>query len=805
MLARSAKDLPSLSSTVVETNPGVSIGVVRPASGDRLTEVTGVFADIGTSVDVARSLTRLSDPERITLGGSLPDAVGLLELLGMDEPNPTDVAAAWARSGRTIKAPIGVTESGLLEIDLVRDGPHGLLAGTTGAGKSELLRTLVASLAALRRSRTPQFRAHRLQRRQRLRRLCQSPPRDGLVTDLDAHLGKRALTCLEAELEYREHRLRAVGSVRYSCVPRPGQLDEPLPRLFIVIDEFAAMAKDMPEFMDALVDIAARGRSLGVHLLLATQRPAGVIKDNIRANTNLRMALRVQDTSDSKDVLGDAASAALPRSKPGRGYVRFGPSELVGFQTALVTGVSGTTETTVEVSPIRFGPDQPPITRTPPGPETVTDLARLVEAIEQAAATTGMRPARTPWPPALDPDLGLHHLLPADDGVVLGMADEPQAQRQKPYIWNPDAGNLALYGMAGTGAEAAAETVIRSIAATYSPTAAHVFVMGFGTHRFDGIADLRHVAAPVEPEDSERRERLIRMLERELLERRQNQAMVATRPKLFLVVEDVAGLRKALEPFHLAPLLDVFGEIVAKGPALGIHTIITAYRAAALPMRMMGLFLDRLVFAFADPTEASAFGFKVKEIPALPFGGALDVRSSLVVQVATRHDGVPSKLADPASPRPSISIMPTSVPESSLGSAEFSLHAWTVPVGIGGADLSPVLAGFEEGDHLAVTGPSRSGKSTALAAIARKVAAGADHQLVAVTPRRSPLRDLEVFKYQVTDMSQVSWTGRVADRRDGREGHRLRRRRRDGRQSGVGCLVGSPQAQCALCDRAALR
>ena len=105
----------------------------------------------------------------------------------------------------------------------------------------------------------------------------------------------------------------------------------------MVVDEFATLSKELPEFMDALVDVAQRGRSLGVHMVLATQRPSGVIKDSIRANTNLRISLRVQTAADSRDVLDSNEAAALPRSKPGRAYARLGPGELVPFQTALAS------------------------------------------------------------------------------------------------------------------------------------------------------------------------------------------------------------------------------------------------------------------------------------------------------------------------------------------------------------------------------------------------------------------------------------------------------------------------------------
>ena len=356
-VSEDADRLPSLSSTVVTTD-GLRLRMENPGKGEVVEGVTPLFASDDVAAEVARSVAAFQDPERADAESALPETVGLLELLEMTDPDPAVVADAWRRSGSTVRAPIGAAANRPLDIDLVTDGPHGLLAGTTGAGKSELLRTMVVSLAARVDPEHLNYVLVDYKGGSAFDACSALPHVVGVVTDLDEHLARRALTCLEAELRHRERVLREVGA---QDLPSYLAADhqEPLPRLLIVIDEFAAMAKELPEFMEALVDIAARGRSLGVHLLLATQRPAGVIKDNIRANSNLRLSLRVQSTTDSKDVIGDAAAANLPRSLPGRGYVRFGPSELVPFQTALSTGVSGRVGSDVIVSTASFSPEPP--------------------------------------------------------------------------------------------------------------------------------------------------------------------------------------------------------------------------------------------------------------------------------------------------------------------------------------------------------------------------------------------------------------------------------------------------------------
>ena len=140
----------------------------------------------------------------------------------------------------------------------------------------------------------------------------------GVVTDLDERLAERALVSLEAEIRRRERRLRGVGADGLDAYRVAVGADvDPLPRLVVVIDEFAAMAADLPGFLPALVGVAQRGRSLGIHLILATQRPAGVVSDEIRANTNLRIALRLQDRADAIDVVGVADPVSFPGASPG--------------------------------------------------------------------------------------------------------------------------------------------------------------------------------------------------------------------------------------------------------------------------------------------------------------------------------------------------------------------------------------------------------------------------------------------------------------------------------------------------------
>ena len=323
--------------------------VVQEATGARVQQtrtavVEGVRPDLVSPAwcaRVARALAPLRDVSRDSEQATLPSSCRLLELMGLDPPSPEAIAARWALAGRSTEAVLGESMDGPFSLDLRRDGPHGLIAGTTGAGKSELLQSLVASLAVANRPDALTFVLIDYKGGAAFAQCERLPHTVGMVTDLDTHLVERALESLGAELRRREHQLAAAGAKDiddYVDLLRNDPSMEAMPRLVIVIDEFASMVRELPDFVTGMVNIAQRGRSLGIHLILATQRPSGVVSPEIRANTNLRVALRVTDSSESSDVIDAPDAGRISKATPGRAYARLGHSSLVAFQTGRVGG-----------------------------------------------------------------------------------------------------------------------------------------------------------------------------------------------------------------------------------------------------------------------------------------------------------------------------------------------------------------------------------------------------------------------------------------------------------------------------------
>jgi S-DNA-T family DNA segregation ATPase FtsK/SpoIIIE len=294
--------------------------------------------------DLARALAPLMDADALAQRG-LPETSRLLDVLRLDPPVPEEITSRWGENAGTTSAVIGASSDGPFSMDLRRDGPHGLIAGTTGSGKSELLQTIVASFAAASPPDAITFLLIDYKGGSAFKDCGDLPHTVGVIVDFDPHEAERVLNSLAAELRRREFLLAETGAkdiddYAFLRVRQPGPGPQPLPRLVIVVDEFAAMVRDLPDLVPGLVDIAQRGRSLGIHLILATQRPAGVVSPAIRANTNLRIALRVIDSTESTDVIDAPDAASIPRYLPGRGYVRLLDGTLIPVQTSRVGGLA---------------------------------------------------------------------------------------------------------------------------------------------------------------------------------------------------------------------------------------------------------------------------------------------------------------------------------------------------------------------------------------------------------------------------------------------------------------------------------
>ena len=594
----------------------------------------------------------------------------------------------------------------------------------------------------------------------------------GMVTDLDEHLAERALRCLEAELKHRERVLRAAGAIDLPDYLRGAKVREPLPRLLVVIDEFATLKAELPDFVDSLVGVAQRGRSLGVHMLLATQRPQGAISENIRANTNLRIALRMQDKSDSSDVIDRPDAAAIPRTAPGRAYVRLGPNEIVAIQTALSTGARNEESIVpIDMAPFAFGPQ--PRVAVPAPPEAAgddgvdtgeTDLAVLVTAINEAFARSGRPVPRRPWPEPLPHEVDLDGLIDdaltgaqpngAEPGFVpIALADDPDAQRQYPTGWATADGNLLVYGIVGSGTTTLLSSLALALTRLRPPESLHFYVLDFGAGELAPLAQLPHCGGVVLAGERERQQRVFRFLRAELDRRRQLSATDrAGLPAIVTMIDGWPALVSEYQDMAGQDLIDSFIRVCADGPEVGLYAVLTADRAGAISHQLASTVRQKWVMRLANPTDYSLTGLSARAVPAMVPGHALLAENRQLVHVARPAEGLAAAVAArvAATGAPSlgrgagparIATLPTSFSLAELAApAQLGARPWVLPVGMAEHDHGPAALVAYEGEHALVSGPARSGKSTTLLTVAGAVLTAAPEALVlALAHPRSPL------------------------------------------------------------------
>ena len=789
--------LPALCTEVLSVSGDGSGRLRRVATGEQIDDILLAGVTKRRANSLARALARFEDPELKSEGSGLPDRVGLLPLLELPGQLDTAVGARWRATLETlrVRAVLGVTERELFEIDLDDDGPHGLIAGTTGSGKSELLRTLIISMAVGADPEHLTFALVDYKGGGALDECAQLPHTVGLVTDLDEQLGERALRCLEAELRYREHALRGVGLSHVRDYQRLRDLQrpdlEPMPRLVVVIDEFATLVKALPAFVDSLVSIAQRGRSLGMHLIMATQRPSGSVSDAIKNNVKLRLALRLESANDSQDVIDSPAAAGIGSRQWGRGFYRVSANEVLPVQTALSTGVTAMTALTsgVTLLPFRLAAgDQTALAATDTGSatgDTPTDLARLVEAARWASASAGFGAPRRPWPEPLPDSIPLFELGYAVRGIqtdaaelpAYALADDPDRQSQYPVGWDPAAGNMLIYGVVGSGTSTALISLALAVTAIQPPDRQHIYALDMGSGDLAPLAGLPHTGAYIGPTERARQIRLIRMLRVELNARKEGGSGAGRRghaagPARWLVlIDSVGSLRAELEKdYGGLSVLDDLERVFADGPAVGIHIVATADRAGAVPSAWSALCRQKLLLRLADSGDYAPFDIPRSAVPAAVAGRALVVATRQVVQIG--YSG-----ADPSSSVTAIAhrwgearrtaypvrLLPERIDAVQLQAAGAVAHTglepWTVPVGFADSNLAPVALKLYEHENALIAGPPRSGRSNALVAIAATVLAAPEPPtIVAFAPRRSPLRDLPDPVVVCTDYGMLEMT-----------------------------------------------
>lgn len=783
-----------------EPRGGLSV-VVRP--GRLRLESGGGYAyeglPDGISLPAAEALARQLAPLR--MGGGDDDEpllanLDFTDLLNLGDADSVDVARTWRpRSvAERLRVPIGVGEDGqpvmldLKEAAQEGMGPHGLCVGATGSGKSELLRTLVLGLAVTHSSETLNFVLADFKGGATFAGMSQMPHVAAVITNLsdDLTLVDRMGDAIRGELQRRQELLRSAGNYAnihdYEKARAAGAPLEPLASLVLVIDEFSELLTAKPDFIDMFIQIGRIGRSLGVHLLLASQRLEEGKLRGLDTYLSYRIGLRTFSAAESRTAIGVPDAYHLP-SVPGSGYLKFGTDEMTRFKAAYVSGSYRTGgprleagQLPVERRPAVFTASTVPVVYAAPDPAYPTRREEEDEALADTVLDVIVRrlegqgvPAHQVWLPPLDQAPSLDQLLPglartADRGltateytrpggltVPLGLIDKPFEQRREVLYrdFSGAAGHMMVVGGPQSGKSTLMRTLIASFALTHTPAEAQFYVLDFGGGGMVSLADLPHVGGVASRLDPERVRRTVAEVlgvlnRREEFFRSHGIDSIATYRRkraagelpgeawgdVFLLVDGWGGFRNdydMLEP--------VVSDIAARGLGYGIHVVITAARYMEVRAALKDQMLGRLELRLGDVMD-SEFDRKVAanvppgvpgrgQVPEkLHFMGALP-RIDGASSAADLSDGTAAfvraaKSAWSDAPAPAVRLLPRRLPAEQLPKG-FEHPQQGIAIGIDETNLEPVFVDFETDPFFLVFGESESGKTALLRLIAKQL------------------------------------------------------------------------------------
>jgi len=605
----------------------------------------------------ARTLApiRLKAPATIT---DLPTSVPLTALLNTARLEDLPVRDLWEKrdSHQSLEVPLGIEAGGGVTILNFQDtatggdGSHAMVGGTTGTGKTRFLQTLITLLAAHHHPYDLNFILIDYKGGDLLQGLETLPHVVGTLANLEkadtqAVLVERLFVCLEAELRRRRNLLGGRNINQYQRDFFQRRASEPLAHLFVIIDEFAEMIRNSPDksaMTRRLLSIGATGRSLGVHLILATQDPSGVVTDELRNNINIRLCLRMGSRQASMDILHQPdAYENISSSQVGRAYLQVGNNDrFVAFQVAWGGDryQPGQTVSSAAIYEVALSGERKPLRRfVSLAPGEQTQLTALVEHIRTTATAMGLQKLKSPLSPPLPSVLYLDDLrrgqpgwngvgwdpLPPDRWLspLIGQLDDPTNQAQPPLrLPLSREGHFVLFGEPGSGKTAFVQTLVTSLALDHNPAQVHLYLIDLSGQRLKILGGLPHVGDVFTADDIERLKRFWRYLSRELHSRKEKLARAGVAnlpeyralsgenvPAIVTVMEDHAAFARLCLDRAL-DLDDTLTQLVRDGAAYGLHFVFTLASPSDLKPRLASSIAHAATYHLATRDYSMAVG-----------------------------------------------------------------------------------------------------------------------------------------------------------------------------------------------------
>jgi len=753
------------------------------------------------SVEQATGVARRLAPYRLSHLVETEEATSrvmeLPDLLGLGDAAAVDPAHTWRRRSprERLRIPLGVSPDGsTIDLDLKESalegmGPHGLLIGATGSGKSELLRTLVISLAINHASDDLNFVLVDFKGGATFASMDALPHTSAVITNLAEELSMvdRMQDAISGEMVRRQELLRAAGNYvsrhEYELARLAGEPLAPLPSLLIVCDEFSELLAEKPDFIDLFVMIGRLGRSLGVHLLLASQTLEEGRLRGLDNHLSYRIGLRTFSAMESRVVLGVPDAYELPNA-PGHGYLKVGTQTMQRFRAAYVSGPYLQRRGPRRVNPaavarqlvpysVAYLPAPPQLTPSEvdtgaPDDEGAGRKITMLDVIISRLRGHG-QPAHQVWLPPLDRSAPLDALLGAftvDERrgliapawrervrlvVPVGEEDRPYEQRRDPFAARLDgaAGNVVIVGGPRSGKSTLLRTLICSLALTHSPREVQFMCIDFGGGALRALQGLPHVSGAALRRDLESVRRTVAEV-RGILEDREArfasdsiESIDAYRDRkergefaddpfgdVFLVVDGYGLFREEQDDLDA-----IVTGMASRCLGFGVHVVLTAARWGEIRYNVRELFGTKLELRLGDPGDSEIDRRAAANVPQGAPGRGLSPNRMHVLAAAPRIDGrvgdeeLPAGTAElvdrigaawPHEPAPRVRLLPRKLPAEELWRVA-DRPAPAIPIGLDETHLAPIYLMPESDIHLVVFGDAECGKTNLLRLIARSI------------------------------------------------------------------------------------
>lgn len=690
--------------------------------------------------------------EEISLEANLTKNYTMFEMLNIMGVDDLDLGNRWSNSKvfKSMAAPLGISKTGIVDLDLhdKAHGPHGLVAGTTGSGKSEILQSYILSMATLYHPHEVGFVIIDFKGGGMVNQFKSLPHLLGAITNIDGNEINRSLKSLKAELQKRQRYFAEydVNHIdKYIQKYKSGEAKEALPHLIIIVDEFAELKAEQPEFMKELISAARIGRSLGVHLILATQKPSGQVNEQIWSNSRFKLCLKVQSKEDSNEVIKSPLAAEIKEA--GRAYLQVGNDEIFElFQSAY----SGASEKSDDDSTREFtiyelnssGKKIPVYSQKKnKSGSSVTQLDAIVKYVDNYCKSKEIAKLSDICLASLESIINFPKTpspISTETGYFaeLGIYDDPNNQYQGEYSIDISAENLMIIGTAQSGKTNVLQNIIRSLASKYTPQEINIYVLDFGSMVLKNFENLNHVGGVVCSSEDEKLKNLFKLINTEIGIRKEKLVSVGVSSfsayreagktdlsQMVIMIDNLTALKELYFQDD-----DELLKICREGLSVGISMIVANSHTSGIGYKYLSNFASRMALFCNDVNEYSSLfshcSERIENIPGrclvqiennklecqnyLAFEGEKEVDRILEIRKFVSETN--AKNADMYARK--IPLIPSSLTENYVVEehARYMNRAFNLVSGYDYSSVSPFTIDFANVGLLAISGRDKSGK-----------------------------------------------------------------------------------------------